>query len=200
MKGLVPARTLTGHVVALLAGATAARPFGFRTHQVEALDLSFEGIANDRHGGLTRRSGGREPWYPRGTQMRNERQLSLVSPDELAGLAADMELDRLDPGWLGANLVIEGLPDLTLIPPRSRLFLEGGATLYVDGLNVPCRQAGRSIAEASGRPEAETSFVTHGRYRRGLVAFVEKPGTVVTGARVEARIAEHWLYPPPPSS
>ena len=54
---------------------------------VEALDLTFDGLAGDRHGGPTRRTGGREPWYPRRTEIRNERQISIVSRDELAVVA-----------------------------------------------------------------------------------------------------------------
>ena len=59
----------------------------FQTSPVEALRLGFEGIEGRFHAGSTRRSGGREPWYPRGTEMRNESQLSIVAGDELAIVA-----------------------------------------------------------------------------------------------------------------
>ena len=51
-----------------------------------AIDLTFDGLAGDFHAGATRRSGGREPWYPRGTEMRNERQVSIVAADGLMSM------------------------------------------------------------------------------------------------------------------
>ncbi|WP_204313352.1 MOSC domain-containing protein, partial [Klebsiella michiganensis] len=82
----------------------------------------FDGIAGDFHAGATRRSGGREPWYPRGTEMRNERQLSLVAADELSIVAERMELKEIKPEWIGANLLIEGVPNLSMLPAGSLLF------------------------------------------------------------------------------
>jgi hypothetical protein len=40
-----------------------------------------------------------------------------------------MGIDRIEPGWIGANLVIEGIPLLSMLPPRTQLFFEGGVTL-----------------------------------------------------------------------
>jgi hypothetical protein len=74
-----PVRKLKGSI----AGLYQAGMTDFVSAPVDYLDLDFAGIAGDGHGGLTRRSGGREPWYKRGTEMRNERQLSLLAPDEL---------------------------------------------------------------------------------------------------------------------
>ena len=51
----------------------------FVTEAVDELRLGFDGIEGDLHAGYTRKSGSREPWYPRGTEMRNERQLSIVA-------------------------------------------------------------------------------------------------------------------------
>ncbi len=70
-----PARRIQGR----LAGLYRAVGQDFVSEAVDALDLTFEGIEGDVHGGTTRRSGGREPWYRRGTLMRNERQLSLLA-------------------------------------------------------------------------------------------------------------------------
>ncbi len=110
----------------------------------------MEGIAGDVHAGTTRKSGGREPWYPRGTLMRNERQVSILSAEELALIAENMGLPKVEGGWIGANLVLEGIPDLSFLPPRTLLFFEGGATLRIDGYNAPCRIAGGSIARHVG--------------------------------------------------
>ncbi len=87
-----------------MAGVFVAPFDHFVTRAVDELRLGFEGIEGDFHAGHTRRSGGREPWYPRGTEMRNERQLSIVAPDELAMIAERMDLAEVKPEWIGANL------------------------------------------------------------------------------------------------
>lgn len=187
----VAARTIEARVEGLFSGAGAS----FETHAVEALDLTFDGLDGDRHGGLTRRTGGREPWYPRRTEIRNERQVSIVSRDELTAIARDLEIDRLEPEWIGANLTLSGVERLSWLPPRTFLFFEGGATLKVDGDNSPCRASGRAVARhLDDRPDIERAFVRHGRHRRGLVAWVEKPGRITLGERAELRLPEQWIY------
>lgn len=191
LPDITKARRLDGRV----AGLYRTPGEGFETSAVTQLELGFEGIAGDRHGGLTRRSGGREPWYERGTEMRNERQLSILAPDELAAIAESLGLARLDPEWIGGNILVEGIPQLTWLPPRTLLFFENGVTLKVDGDNGPCRFAGRAVAEHSGGgTDVELGFVQAARKRRGLVAWVEKPGTIAAGERFEARIPEQWIY------
>lgn len=192
---IIPSRKIAGTVTGLYAATGSERGRSFRTSAVASLSLGFDGIPGDRHGGTTRRSGGREPWYPQGTEIRNERQLSLVASDELAGVAEDMEIPALLPEWIGANLLLQGIPNLTLVPPRSLLFFEGGATIRIDGLNVPCRFSGRAIAaEHPDRTNLDLAFVRAARRRRGLVGFVEKPGVIAVGETLTLRTAEHWLY------
>jgi hypothetical protein len=167
----------------------------FETTPVESLALGFDGIAGDRHGGLTRRSGGREPWYTRGTEIRNERQVSLVSPDDLESIAVSMDVPEVRPEWIGANLLISGIRDLTLLPPRTTLFFAGGSTLRIDGLNVPCRLSGRAVA--AHYPEREgldLAFVKTARYLRGLVGWVEKPGVVIFGETIKLNVPEQRIY------
>ncbi|MBP0614993.1 MOSC domain-containing protein [Jiella mangrovi] len=186
------ARRLSGRV----AGLFRTKSEGFVTSPVERLELGYEGIAGDRHGGITRKSGGREPWYERGTEMRNERQISILSPDELALIAETMGIAELRPEWIGGNLLVEGIQQLTWLPPRTLLFFEGGVTLKVDGDNGPCRFAGRAVAEkVGGGTDVELGFVPAAKKRRGLVAWVEKPGTIAAGERFEAHVPEQWIYP-----
>lgn len=187
----VKARTIEGRVV----GLYRAGMDDFVTSPVEAIDLDFAGIAQDGHGGLTRRSGGREPWYRKGTEIRNERQLSLLAPDELRIAADTLGIPEIKPEWIGGNVLVEGIPNLTHLPPRTLLFFPGGLTLKVDGDNHPCRLAGRSIAKHfDGRNDIETGFVKAAKNRRGLVAWVEKPGRIVLGEQFEAKIPEQWIY------
>ncbi|MEO9528315.1 MOSC domain-containing protein [Roseibium sp.] len=170
-------------------------PEDFQTVAIDVLPLGFEGIAGDRHAGFTRRSGGREPWYPRGTEMCNERQVSLLSVEELAEIAARLEIPVLKPEWIGGNIIVSGIPRLSMVPPRTRLVFEGGAVIRVDGNNVPCRIAGAAIAEHNpGRDGLDLLFPKRAMYLRGLVGYVEKPGTVRSGQGVVAHVPEQWIY------
>ena len=190
---IVPGRKLTARAAALYA----APHDHFETRAVEELHLGFDGIAGDFHGGTTRRSGGREPWYPRDTEMRNERQLSLVAADELAIVAQRMGLAEVRPEWIGANLVVEGVPHLSMLPAGSLMFFKGGVTLKVDGQNKPCRFAGQSIAEHVGAADISATallFPKEAKRLRGLVAWVEKPGTITVGEEISVRVPEQWIY------
>ncbi len=190
---IVPGRKLTGRVV----GLHAARGRDFETEAVEALDLGFDGIAGDLHSGMTRRSGGREPWYGRGTEIRNERQLTLVAPDELAIVARAMGIAEIRPEWIGANMLVDGIPHLSMLPAGTLLFCEGGATLKVDAQNGPCRIAGRLVAKRAGMADIEAGallFPKVAKRLRGLIAWVEKPGRLTVGGAVSARVPEQWIY------
>lgn len=191
---IVPARKLAARAAVLYAAPSDH----FQTRSVEALRLGFDGIDGDFHAGATRRSGGREPWYPRGTEMRNERQLSIVAADELAVVARRMGLAEIRPEWIGANLLIEGVPHLSMLPAGTLMFFMGGVTLKVDAQNGPCRIAGRSIAEHAGMADVEAGaleFPKAAKRLRGVVAWVEKPGIILAGEEISLRLPEQWIYP-----
>ncbi len=191
MSGYEPARNIEGR----LEGVYKAPPETFVSAAVDHLDLIYDGIAGDRHAGLYRKSGAREPWYPRGTPMRNERQLSILSTEEMADVAAAMNIPELLPEWIGGNLLLSGIPELSRLPPRSILMFPSGAAIRIDGDNGPCRQSGRAIAEhVAGRPDLEFAFVKAARHRRGLVGWVEREGTIKPGDPVKIRVWEQALY------
>src|SRR5262245_34303512 len=114
---VIPKQKLSARVSAVYA----ARGEDFISEAVDELRLDFQGIERDFHAGHTRRSGSREPWYPRGTEIRNERQLSIVAADELAIVAERMAIAEIRPEWIGANLVIEGVPRLSMLPAGTLL-------------------------------------------------------------------------------
>lgn len=144
--------------------------------------LSFAGLEGDRHAGLTQRSGVRQRHLPKGTEIRNARQLSLVSVEELATIAASLGLAHLDSRWLGANVLLRGELGLTGWAPGTRLVFGSGAVLVIDGENEPCRKAGRAIAAAVGADDGlATRFVKAAQRLRGLVAWVERPGPIRKG-------------------
>ncbi|WP_147283615.1 MOSC domain-containing protein [Bosea caraganae] len=173
------------------APALPAGPHSFLTVAAERLLLDQAGIPGDLHHGASRLSGAREPWLPRGTVLRNDRQLSALCPVELAEVAARLGIAELRPEWLGGNLSIDGLAAFSRIAPGSRLAFggawagkgrfDGGAVLRVEAYNFPCRQAGRAVADAASRPGLEFAFVKAAAELRGLVLSVDRAGPIMVG-------------------
>ena len=175
-----------GRVEAVLLGLDAHTLVSTPVSQVQA---AFEGLDGDKHAGLTRHSDGRTPNYARGTIIRNDRQVSLVSIEELAEIAALLDIPEILAEWLGANILTSGIPALTHLPPATRLFFSQGTVLYVTDENLPCRGPARVIqaqyAETAG---IESGFVKAALHRRGLVAVVEKPGLICAGDQIRAAL------------
>jgi hypothetical protein len=75
-----------GHVQLLLANPD--RESGLEKHRVPEARLLFAGMEGDCHGGITRKSDSRMlKQYKPNTEVRNSRQLSILSAEELAELA-----------------------------------------------------------------------------------------------------------------
>ncbi|MDC9825911.1 MOSC domain-containing protein [Devosia sp. ZB163] len=188
----LPALALSGQVEGVFVVDSDAVESTVR----DEIMLTYAGVVGDRHEGLTRPSNAREPWYPRGTPMRNERQISLLSAEELAEVAATLGLDRLDGGWIGANLVLSGIPHFTSLPPRTLLMFPSGATIRIDGDNGPCRKSGKSIvAHYPDRRDVEFAFVQAAMGKRGLVGWVEREGIIRPGDSVKVRVWRQAIYP-----
>ena len=164
--------------VGLAEGAT------FETRGVESLTLTFEGIQGDRHAGLTMRANVRQKHVPRGLVLRNSRQLSLVSVEELEETAQALGLSRLAPEWMGANLVVSGLSSFTQLQPSTRLLFESGACVAIDGLNTPCVLTGGAVARACDDPSLKHRYVKAAMGKRGLVGWVEAEGVIRRGESV----------------
>jgi hypothetical protein len=148
--------------------------------------VNFAGFEGDRHAGLTMLSDGRTPFYPRGTEIRNLRQVSILSKDELAAVAAEMNLDELKPEWIGANLLVDGIPDLTSLPAMKRLFFSSGVVLISGGENRPCTSAGNMVQiMVPGKPGLSPLFVAAALHRRGITAWVERPGIIHAGDKIK---------------
>lgn len=191
MAEYLPARTIEARV----EGVYWAPRDTFVSEPLEVLDLTYEGIPGDRHAGLYRESGPREPWYPRGTPMRNERQLSILSVEENAEIAAALAIPALKPEWIGGNILLSGVPELSQLPPRTLLMFPSGATVRIDGDNGPCKKSGAAIAaNIPGRPDIELGFVQAARHKRGILGWVEREGAVRPGDVVKLRIWKQALY------
>lgn len=162
------------------------------TSRVESVGVSYAGFDGESHSGLVRSSCVRvRHQYPQGTEIRNTRQVSIVSLEELALIAASMGLDELQPEWLGANLLVSGIPDFSAIPPSTRMIFDGGASLVVDLENSPCKYPGEIIERH--HPGYGKLFAKAAVGLRGVTAWVEREGAINTGDAIR-------LYVPPQRS
>ena len=114
------------------------------------MPLSFAGYAGEVHAGVTRpvvQPG--EKAVPGG--HRNP-QCAPVMRASRRGNGRDCRrtwgLRRLTTPGCGASLVLEGIPDLTHLPPSSRLQGPDGVTLVVDMENLPCQEPAVTIEKA----------------------------------------------------
>jgi hypothetical protein len=162
---------------------------------VELAEITPEGFAGDRHAGMSMLSNSRTPFYTRGTPIWNSRQVSIVSLEELAEVAPRMGIPEIQPAWLGANLAISGIPNLSRLPAGARLFFPDRAVLIVQAENGPCLTAGAEIqTHYPDIPDLAAQFPKQGLHKRGIVAVVERPGAIRPGDAVKVLIPEQVLY------
>lgn len=179
----MPALRATGLAARVLwLGRVADRGRSLAAAEAEALRLTFDGPEGESHAGRLRPSCSRVvALHPRGTPIANTRQLTLVSREEMAAIGAAMGLE-LDPAWLGASLMVEGLADFSHLPPSARLQGPDGATLVVDMENRPCQLPAKVIEAAA--PGHGAKFRRAAAGRRGITAWVEREGVIRPGDRL----------------
>jgi len=174
-------------------GHNADRDAALATIPLTEMVLSFAGYVGESRAGLTRPSDSRVlAQYKRGTPIRNTRQISIVSVEDLAAIAADMGLDALDPAWIGASMVVRGIPDFSHIPPSSRLQGTSGTTLTVDMENRPCTLPAPVINAA--RPGFGKAFKPAAVGRRGITAWVEREGTLRLGETLRLHVPDQPVW------
>lgn len=185
------AKYLTGTVTQLLIGSR---------HSIESCNIArvqatLEGLEGDTHKGLTRRSDVRVPHYPRGTIIRNTRQVSILSQEELAEVAKAMEIPHVQAAWVGANLEMRGIPNLTMLPPSTRIFFPDDTVIVVDGENMPCIGPGNAIQEHyPDRPKLAQRFPKAAMHKRGVVGWVEREGYINDGDSVRVLLPPRVVY------
>ncbi len=186
MPALIPT-TYTGTIIWLGHQPEPVEQQIIRAMPLDEMALSFGGYAAESHAGLTRPSCSRVlAQYPRGTEIRNVRQVCVVCAEEMAAVAAELGLTDWDHAWVGASVVISGLPDFTHVPPSSRLQAADGATLVVDMENHPCIEPAKTIELV--HPGHGKAFKEAAKGRRGITAWVEREGVLRLGDTVTLHI------------
>ncbi|MCM3115368.1 MOSC domain-containing protein [Neobacillus sp. MER 74] len=183
-------KVLNARVEALL---TTENPENFVTSRVPQIDLMYEGIPGDRHFGYTKLSNGRERMYPRGTEIRNRRQVSILSQEECDEAARRLGIKTIKPEWLGANMVISGFPSLSQLPSGSRILFPSGASLYCEGENFPCIYPGQIIQSYyEDIPKLPQRFVKEAYGLRGIVCSVEREGEIRPDSTIDIYVNLEW--------
>lgn len=157
--------------------------------------IGFDGPEGEAHAGRLRDSCSRVvSQHPKGTPIANTRQITILSEEELAETAFAMHLPRIAPEWVGANIVLRGLPDLTHLPPSSRLQGPDGVTLVIDMENRACVLPGREIDRH--HPGVGPRYKPAATGRRGVVAWVERPGVLEPGQTLSLHIPDQraWAH------
>lgn len=166
---------------------------GLASRPIERMELGFEGAAGESHAGRTRPSCSRvTSQHPLGTEIANTRQLSILSEEELAETAFALHIPRVAPEWVGASIVLRGLPDLSHLPPSSRLQGPDGATLVVDMENRACVLPGKVIEHH--HPGTGARYKPAATGRRGVVAWVERPGVLELGQSLTLHIPDQRAW------
>lgn len=174
-------------------GRVSDRDLSLRSHAIDQVLLNYSGIEGEWHSGLTRASCSRVvTQYPRGTEIRNTRQISILSEEELEQTAREMGIPALPPEWLGASIILKGIPDFSNVPPSSRLISENGTGLVVDMENAPCHFPAREVeCEHPGKGKL---YKPAAKGKRGVVAWVERPGKLSLGDKLTLHVPPENRY------
>ena len=192
MPALLPTE-FTGEVVWI--GRVFDRDTSLCSDPMNAAELTFAGIPGESHGGVTGPSCMRVTrQHPKGTEIRNVRQLCVMSAEELAEIALGCGIERLDPAYAGASIVVRGIPDFTHLPPSSRLQFPDGSTIVIDMENRPCHVPAKVINR--DHPGAGDRFKAAAKGKRGVTAWVQREGQVQVGDAVRLHVPDQRAWQP----
>jgi len=183
---------LTGKVTQVLITPTKDK---FVTTSVQEVETTFDGFPEDRHSGNLRKSGGREKaQYKSGTTIRNNRQWSALSEEELLMIADKMGVDEVKAEWVGANIIFEGIPGFSKLPPLTHIIINPESPDFVCLIlfeeNGPCQHPNRVIAEKTKGQNWKSTFMVAAKGLRGTVGWVDKPGIICVGDEVRVMIPQ----------
>ena len=168
---------------------------GMRSQAAQDLVLTYAGADGEAHSGVTRPSCVRvTSQWPQGTEIRNVRQLSVMSQEEIDQIAAACGLSWLDPALLGCSIVVNGISDFTHVPPSSRLQGPDGTTIVVDMENRPCNLPAREIE--IDHPTRGKPFKVAATGKRGVTAWVEREGGLRVGDTLRLHVPDQRSWRP----
>jgi hypothetical protein len=163
----------------------------------ETITFLLDGPEGDTHRGFSRALSGHDGGYIRtsglqkGGMVFNWRSWTGLSLEEVGQVEAALGVS-IPEGCLLENIVVEGIPTFSLLPPATRLVFPARAgavsrrqaILAVWEENGPCSGVGSRLAQHYSRPELNSRFVAAARQKRGVTGFVLAAGTVRRGDEV----------------
>src|SRR6056297_3332973 len=85
-------------------GRVDNRTATLRASPLQEVMATYAGVDREEHAGVTRPSCSRVvAQYSKGTDIRNVRQFSVLSSEELDAIAQAMGVERVEPAWVGAS-------------------------------------------------------------------------------------------------
>jgi len=105
---------------------------------------------------------------------KSARQVTFIQAEHLRSVAAIMKMEKVDPGTVRRNIVVEGI---NLLAPQNKRFKIGKAIFEVSGICHPCSK----MDDALG-PGGYDAM----RGRGGITARVMQAGVIHVGASVES--------------
>jgi len=191
----MPALTPTQQIGEIVWIGTVTPHGGIRSAPADVLTMTYAGPTGEAHSGLTRASCVRvKAQWPTGTEIRNVRQLSVMSQEEIDEIAADCGLDVLDPALLGCSLVVKGISDFSHVPPSSRLQSPDGTTIVIDMQNRPCMYPAKEIE--ADHPGHGKPFKGAAKGKRGVTAWVEREGAFQVGDLLTLHVPDQRSWRP----
>jgi hypothetical protein len=180
---------LSGRVVSVHTGGNK----DLSKDEQPSITVELDGVVGCAHRGYVRKCWDGDK-QPKDSLRRNERQWSAVSVEELDEIARDMGTEgAISAASVGANLCLEGIPELSRLPKGTLLKFPSGAELIVEEYNPPCRLMGEEQAKLHGVPA--TAFPKASTLKRGIVGVVEASGDIAAGDEVTVIVYETpaWL-------
>ena len=180
---------LTGKVLSVHTGGNK----DLSKDEQATITVELDGVVGCAHRGYVRKCWDGDK-QAKDSPRRNERQWSAVSVEELAEISADMGIEGpITAASVGANLCLEGIPELSRLPKGTLLKFPSGAELIVEEYNPPCKYMGEEQAKLHG--VSPTAFPKASTLKRGVVGVVEAAGEIVAGDEVTVTIYEtpSWL-------
>lgn len=142
-----------------------------------SIKLNDKGVEGDSHAGLMMKK--------EGIELPNTRQVSLVSVEELQAISSELDIEQIKPDWIGANILVSGIPNLSKLPKGTKLEFQNGAVLIVEETNTACSSAGRAVQEHfSPSHKIGSRFPKAAIGKRGLLAWVQQTGNISVGDTV----------------
>ncbi len=159
----------------------------------------MSGIVGNKYSGQGKLSDVRDrEWlndkeFPKKIEVRNWRQWTAVSQEELDKIAVNLETGSITADLLGANINFEGISNFTSLPRGTILRFPDDAILLVEEENKPCSGPGKEIQKVYEHVRPG-DFYKHAMGLRGLVGVVYRSGIIRVNDVAEVKVYTPRFY------